>query len=103
MKLGPGNVTATCARAIGQAAESLQTDKLSLEDRKAIAGAIIEVMEYISVVQMKGTRTVGKNKALMAWQQLSVRLGAVLREIYNPEEQLQRALPSDDDDEDIDI
>jgi HEAT repeat protein len=100
MKLGPADVTSTSALAIGQAAEGLQNDKLSLEDRKVIAGAIVEVMEYISVVHMKGQRTQDDESV---WHVLTLRLGAVLRDIYNPEERIQQAPSSDDEAEDIDI
>lgn len=101
MKLGPANVSEACAESIDRSASRLTRD-LPLEQRKAIAQALTQVLEYITQVHLGGSRAVLSEEALK-WKTLADSVGNNLRRIYSSDEILKKKLGEDKAEEDIDI
>lgn len=101
MKLGPEDVTQTCARSIERAARGVSAD-LPVDERKAVAQALTQVLEYISVVHIGGGQ-VASNKWILRWKELSDSIGNSLLRIYSPEEIIRHAIEGNVSEEDIDI
>jgi hypothetical protein len=85
MKLGPADVTETCAKSIDVAASRMSTS-MPIEDRKVVANALREVLEYIQVVHFKGSRDVPERKE--KWKEVSDSAGHNLKRIFNPEDMI---------------